>query len=36
VRASQTLNRKLRTVAEDVVDDAEGADPSAQAGSGEL
>jgi GAF domain-containing protein len=36
VRASQTLNRKLRTVAEEVVDDAEGADPSARAGEGEL
>lgn len=36
VRASQALNRKLRSVAEDVVDDAEGPDHSNAAGSGLL
>jgi len=36
VRASQALNRKLRAVAEDVVDDAEGPDESAEAGSAKL
>ena len=36
VRASQALNRKLRLVAEDVVEDAEGPDDSDKAGSGAL
>jgi GAF domain-containing protein len=36
VRASQSLNRKLRRVAEEVVDDAEGTDHSAEAGHGQL
>ena len=36
VRASQTLNRKLRLVAEEVADDAQGSDPSAKAGQGKL
>ena len=36
VRASQTLNRKLRHVAEEVVDDAQGPDHSAEAGKGKL
>lgn len=36
VRASQTLNRKLRNVAEEVVEDAEGPDHSAEAGTGKL
>ncbi|MGH2750194.1 MAG: ANTAR domain-containing protein [Actinomycetota bacterium] len=36
VRASQALNRKLRQVAEDVVEDAEGPDHSDEAGTGQL
>lgn len=36
VRASQALNRKLRQVAEDVVEDAEGPDYSDGAGTGKL
>ena len=36
VRASQALNRKLRAVAVDVVEDAEGPDHSDEAGSGRL
>lgn len=36
VRASQTLNRKLRTVAEEVAEDADGPDHSAEAGKGKL
>lgn len=36
VRASQTLNRKLRHVAEEVVDDAQGPDHSPEAGKGKL
>lgn len=36
VRASQTLNRKLRVVAEEVAEDAEGPDHSEEAGKGKL
>jgi len=36
VRASQALNRKLRQVAEEVAEDAEGPNHSAEAGKGEL
>ena len=36
VRASQTLNRKLRHVAEEVAEDAEGPDHSAEAGRGKI
>ncbi len=36
VRASQSLNRKLREVAEEVAEDAEGPDHSAEAGKGKL
>lgn len=36
VRASQTLNQKLRQVAQEVAEDAEGPDHSAEAGKGKL
>ncbi|HZK50201.1 MAG TPA: ANTAR domain-containing protein, partial [Actinomycetota bacterium] len=36
VRASQSLNRKLREVAEEVAEDAKGPDHSAEAGKGKL
>ena len=36
VRASQSLNRKLREVAEEVAEDAEGPDHSPEAGNGKL